>query len=128
MKTWGSVPNNMTPTEAFKYCVDNQVLTYDDKLQCNVGFVGIDGTGYSGYKRLSLAEIQSRPHILYWFEGFNVMWTDVIQNPYPKGLRPFDEHSQEVKDRAYAKYSWCRRFTGTRDEVRSITSGRTTNG
>lgn len=128
MKTWGSVPNNLVPEEAFKYCVDNQVLTSDNKLQCYAVTYGPDGTGYGGYKRLSLDEIKSRGGLLHWFDGFTVVWTDVIHNPWPVGDKPFDEHPQSVKDIVYRKFAWCRQFTGTRAEVRAFTSMGLANG
>lgn len=123
MKTWGSVPNNMRPLEALEYCIANNILTRDNMMQCSCTTFGPDGTGYFKYQRLTVKEIVDRKAILYWFDGFSVIWTDVIHHTgLNGGDRPFDDHPQEVKNIVYRKFADWRRFTGTRAEVRAITS------
>lgn len=127
--SWNAVPKNMTPEDAFKYCIENKIMTDDDRIRCDCVTYGEDGVGYAGPRYMRLEEIQRRGGILHWFAGWRVCWTDCVHHPErPIGDRPFEDHSQEVKDRLYRKFAWHRQFTGTLAEVKAFTSRRSDDG
>lgn len=123
MKTWGSVPNDLPALDAMRHCIANGILTADNKIQAACVTFGPDGVGYSGYRRVSIKEILERKAIVAFFEGFSVIWTDVLHDPMAPGrVRKIEEYDETVRSMAYRKFVWWRQFSGTRNEVTAFTS------
>lgn len=123
--SWNAVPDNMTPEDAFKHCVENDIHHIGrGRIRCECVTYGHDGVGYGRPEYLTLEDIKARGGILHWFSGWSVCWTDQVIYPWPVGKRPFSEATDEVKDCLFRKFVWHRQFTGTRAEVRAFTSPR----
>lgn len=123
MKTWGEVNDDLPARECFIDCIKRGVLTSDNAMQVYTVTYDINGVGYGRYVRLTLEEIDARGGFICFFDGFQVIWPDVIINPWPVGEKPFKEHSKEIQTVVYKKIAHMRRYTGSRNEVKAICGG-----
>lgn len=122
MKNWRDVPRDLVALDAMEHCIRNNILTHDSRIQVQCITYGPDGTGYSGYRRVSYEEVVKRKAIVGFFEGFQVTWTDVIMYPYPVGLSGIELLTPEQLQATLKLFAQQRVFSGTLDEVKAYCS------
>lgn len=117
MKGWNDVPRNLVALEAMQHCIKNQILTGDSRIQAYCITYGPNGETYGGYHRVSYEEVVQRKAIVCFFEGFQVVWTDVILYEYPQGKQPIETLSVEQYRKTLKQFASHRIYSGTLDEV-----------
>lgn len=81
--SWGDVDRSLPAIEALRKCFRDGIMTKGDRFWTNVVTYGVSGTTYSGYRHVTLDEIETRKAKVIWMEGLEVHWIDVVRDDRP---------------------------------------------
>jgi hypothetical protein len=128
MKNWSHINPDIPARDALKQCFDEDIMTsgHGEHKRFFLGntWYDINGVAYFGYRNVTWKEVEENNLVVYWFEGLNVLWTNVINQPWtPEGrgrekLRFEWTPEETVLYESY--FDKTRIYSGSRHEVNEL--------